>query len=203
MQSCMDVGRLRIVYVGSGDYFESRLGLSHHAATQSAASFFHSLPGGNHSSLLSRPAPILLDLDQDRDIGDDGKGASTSPFGHLKRDHSAANVVGGLGKQGEPRGVNHFATERQRREFLNEKYQTLRSLVPNPTKVLSIRWCCFFQYDAVDSSKKMVLILSFQCCRFFHYDLVDSSITKGVHPLNTMVLASFNMMLLILLMRWC
>ncbi|KAH7416508.1 hypothetical protein KP509_14G094900 [Ceratopteris richardii] len=38
------------------------------------------------------------------------------------------------GAKGEPRGINHFATERQRREYLNEKYQTLRSLVPNPSK---------------------------------------------------------------------
>ncbi|KAG0603882.1 hypothetical protein M758_10G127700 [Ceratodon purpureus] len=125
--------------VNTGEFFESRLGLSHGTlhhpnlgASQTAANFFHSLPrgdltGNNNSSnsLLSRQAPILLDLDQDRDDAD-GK-ASTSPFGLKRGDHS-------LGKGGEPRGVNHFATERQRREFLNEKYQTLRSLVPNPTK---------------------------------------------------------------------
>ncbi|KAI5067549.1 hypothetical protein GOP47_0018077 [Adiantum capillus-veneris] len=29
---------------------------------------------------------------------------------------------------------HHFLTERQRREYLNEKYQVLRSLIPNPTK---------------------------------------------------------------------
>jgi hypothetical protein len=53
---------------------------------------------------------------------------------------AAAAAAGGCGSSkgagaGEPRGINHFATERQRREYLNEKYQTLRSLVPNPTKV--------------------------------------------------------------------
>lgn len=48
----------------------------------------------------------------------------TSPLFDFKRDNA----------KGEPRGINHFATERQRREYLNEKYQTLRSLVPNPTK---------------------------------------------------------------------
>lgn len=130
--------------VNTGEFFESRLGLSHGTlhhpgnlgATQTAASFFHSLPRGDltgnntsSNSLLSRQAPILLDLDPDRD-DQDGK-ASTSPFGLKRGDHS----LGSLGKGGEPRGVNHFATERQRREFLNEKYQTLRSLVPNPTKV--------------------------------------------------------------------
>ncbi|KAG9454375.1 hypothetical protein H6P81_007279 [Aristolochia fimbriata] len=36
--------------------------------------------------------------------------------------------------RGEARGANHFATERQRREQLNEKYKALKSLVPNPTK---------------------------------------------------------------------
>nr|XP_010918188.1 transcription factor EAT1-like [Elaeis guineensis] len=39
--------------------------------------------------------------------------------------------MGGLGK-GEVKP--NFATERQRREQLNEKYKALRSLVPNPTK---------------------------------------------------------------------
>ncbi|CAN6461294.1 unnamed protein product [Victoria cruziana] len=39
----------------------------------------------------------------------------------------------GMGK-GEGRGNHHFATEKQRRESLNEKYKALRSLVPNPTK---------------------------------------------------------------------
>lgn len=130
--------------VNTGEFFESRLGLSHgtlhhpnlSATLTAASSFFHSFPradltGNNASSnsFLSRQAPILLDFDQDRDDAD-GK-ASTSPFA-LKR---GDNSIGALGKGGESRGVNHFATERQRREFLNEKYQTLRSLVPNPTKV--------------------------------------------------------------------
>ncbi|THU48786.1 hypothetical protein C4D60_Mb06t02680 [Musa balbisiana] len=39
--------------------------------------------------------------------------------------------MGGLGK-GE--GKTSFATERQRREQLNEKYKALRLLIPNPTK---------------------------------------------------------------------
>ncbi|XP_059636027.1 transcription factor bHLH91-like [Cornus florida] len=32
-------------------------------------------------------------------------------------------------------GTKHFATERQRRDHLNQKYKALRSLVPNPTKI--------------------------------------------------------------------
>ncbi|KAK9144174.1 hypothetical protein Sjap_004077 [Stephania japonica] len=42
---------------------------------------------------------------------------------------------GGVGRGGvELRGANHFATERQRREQLNAKFQALKQLVPNPTK---------------------------------------------------------------------
>ncbi|KAM0934076.1 putative transcription factor bHLH family [Dioscorea sansibarensis] len=37
-----------------------------------------------------------------------------------------------IGNKGEVKG--NFATERQRREQLNEKYKALKSLVPNPTK---------------------------------------------------------------------
>lgn len=122
--------------LNTGDFHDGR-GLSHlsslhsqqmHTSPQSAGSFFHTLPRSDTQagSNSTRQAPILVDLEQERDELD-GK-TSTSPFGS-KRD----NVVA-VGK-GEPRGVNHFATERQRREFLNEKYQTLRSLVPNPTKV--------------------------------------------------------------------
>ncbi len=38
----------------------------------------------------------------------------------------------GRAKDGE---TKHFATERHRRQHLNEKYKALRNLVPNPTKV--------------------------------------------------------------------
>ena len=40
----------------------------------------------------------------------------------------------GKGRNGE---TKHFATERQRRQHLNDKYKALRSLVPNPTKVFT------------------------------------------------------------------
>jgi hypothetical protein len=90
----------------------------------SSQSFFHNLSRRDVPEAVKQPG--LVDLNQEReDLS--GKNLATS-FG-AKREHGAAS-----GK-GEPRGVNHFATERQRREFLNEKYHTLRSLVPNPTKV--------------------------------------------------------------------
>ncbi|OAE24187.1 hypothetical protein AXG93_2752s2030 [Marchantia polymorpha subsp. ruderalis] len=44
------------------------------------------------------------------------------------------SASGRLTNEAEQKPLHHFATERQRREHLNEKYQTLRSLVPNPTK---------------------------------------------------------------------
>ncbi|CAM6094463.1 unnamed protein product [Calypogeia fissa] len=93
-------------------------------------------------------APSIIDLDQARDNCNEdnisGHGAanssaaaakfSSSLFESAKRSGSEGNLLLS-GKGGsEPRGINHFATERQRREYLNEKYQTLRSLVPNPSK---------------------------------------------------------------------
>lgn len=40
---------------------------------------------------------------------------------------------------GRGRGKANFATERQRREQLNEKYKALKTLFPNPTKVIYIK----------------------------------------------------------------
>lgn len=40
-----------------------------------------------------------------------------------------------IGEGRDGKGTKHFATERQRRVQLNDKYRALRSLVPNPTKV--------------------------------------------------------------------
>lgn len=104
--------------------------LNHHFQFNSSQRYnFHNLSRRAASSEATRQAgaPILVDLDQEREDLSIPKNLASN-FG-AKRDHGAAS-----GK-GEPRGVNHFATERQRREFLNEKYHTLRSLVPNPTKV--------------------------------------------------------------------
>ncbi|VFQ75857.1 unnamed protein product [Cuscuta campestris] len=42
--------------------------------------------------------------------------------------------LNGLGKNREGKGTKHFATERQRRVHLNDKYEALKRLVPNPTK---------------------------------------------------------------------
>lgn len=50
---------------------------------------------------------------------------------HLNKE-DLASPTSGQAKKGLP--TSHFLTERQRREFLNEKYQALRSLIPSPTK---------------------------------------------------------------------
>lgn len=42
-----------------------------------------------------------------------------------------------MGKGREGKLTKDFATERQRRKDLNDKYKALRSLVPNPTKVFA------------------------------------------------------------------
>ncbi|XP_024536074.1 transcription factor bHLH91-like [Selaginella moellendorffii] len=74
---------------------------------------------------IMRP-PGLLDY-EDRDNSAGHEERRLFPSLIEKRDFTFA-------KGAESRGINHFATERQRREYLNEKYQTLRSLVPNPSK---------------------------------------------------------------------
>jgi hypothetical protein len=119
----------------------------HTASPQSSTSFFHGLPrpvtdtlqagsaSNNSAQVLTRQAAgaqLLVDLEQEK-LDEEGKLAA-SPFGS-KRDGSSTAAGLAKGSSDQVRGVNHFATERQRREFLNEKYQTLRSLVPNPSKV--------------------------------------------------------------------
>lgn len=109
--------------------------LNHQYSFQNSSSsqryFGHNLSRQDIVATERHGAAILVDLDgqESRDELNNAKSLAAN-FGN-KREHG--------GKTGEPRGVNHFATERQRREFLNEKYHTLRSLVPNPTKVRRVQ----------------------------------------------------------------
>lgn len=96
---------------------------------------FHSLPQHNYTLPGSRGGSYLGGVD-DRD----GDGGVFQEGDGRQFDNSVLDFrreMPGLGK-GEARGTNHFATERQRRNQLNEKYKALRSLVPNPTKVLTL-----------------------------------------------------------------
>ncbi|KAH7316355.1 hypothetical protein KP509_21G089700 [Ceratopteris richardii] len=58
-----------------------------------------------------------------------GPRRASSAFMHEKTAHTSVQA-----HTNKAIPANHFLTERQRREFLNEKYQVLRSLIPNPTK---------------------------------------------------------------------
>ncbi|XP_057872397.1 transcription factor EAT1 isoform X1 [Cryptomeria japonica] len=84
----------------------------------------HTLP---HNFQLNPPKPYLGLDEKEAALQEAEAGRQfTNSILELKRDMSLS--------KGEARGSNHFATERQRREYLNEKYQSLRTLVPNPTK---------------------------------------------------------------------
>ena len=70
---------------------------------------------------------------------DDGEGIGGGDDHRQKFDNGVLNFTrGGMGCIGKGRGgkgAKPFATEKQRREHLNDKYHALKSLVPNPTKV--------------------------------------------------------------------
>ena len=55
------------------------------------------------------------------------------------RDMNGITVEGGDGRNETPK---HYATERQRRVHLNDKYLALRCLIPNPTKVTISHYVC-------------------------------------------------------------
>ncbi|XXG75512.1 hypothetical protein AAC387_Pa08g0066 [Persea americana] len=92
---------------------------------------FHSLPLHDYSLQGPRGGPYLGGVD-DRD----GNGGVFQEGDGRQFDNSLLDFrreMPGLGK-GEARGTNQFATERQRREQLSEKFKALGSLVPNPAK---------------------------------------------------------------------
>lgn len=67
----------------------------------------------------------------DHDNGDNG-------FLEFSRDISLAAAGRGKGRDKTGKTTKHFATERERRVHLNDKYQALRAMVPSPTKVHSL-----------------------------------------------------------------
>ncbi|KAF9626760.1 hypothetical protein IFM89_039040 [Coptis chinensis] len=94
---------------------------------------FHSLPH-NYGLPCSRGGPSFFGGMDEREAGNgsvyqDGEGRQL--FDNSVLDFSN---MSGLGKRSEGKGTNHFATERQRREQLNDKYKSLRLLVPHPSK---------------------------------------------------------------------
>nr|GMD59460.1 transcription factor bHLH91-like [Ipomoea batatas] len=94
---------------------------------------FHSLPQGGYGGFgASRSGSLFGEVDE-REVNGafyqtvDGRDFENGVF-ELTGD---MNV---LAKNRDGKGTKHFATERQRRVHLNDKYEALKKLVPNPSK---------------------------------------------------------------------
>ncbi|GLT92837.1 hypothetical protein SLE2022_106520 [Rubroshorea leprosula] len=87
-----------------------------------------SLPHGYTLPTTSRGSGSLFDDEREPSSGvyNDGENGILE----FSRDMAMA----GFGKDKEAGKTKHFATERERRLQLNDKYTALRSMVPNPTK---------------------------------------------------------------------
>lgn len=94
---------------------------------------FQSLPRGYSLPTSSRNGSLFGGGDEIEGNGivyQDGDGSQLDN-GVLEFNRGTACV----GKGREGKGTKHFATEKQRRDQLNDKYKLLRSLIPSPTKV--------------------------------------------------------------------
>ncbi|KAK4254617.1 hypothetical protein QN277_009973 [Acacia crassicarpa] len=94
---------------------------------------FQSLPRGYSLPTSSRNGSLFGGGDEIEGNGivyQDGDGSQLDN-GVLEFDRGTARV----GKGRQAKGTKHFATEKQRREQLNGKYNVLRSLIPSPTKM--------------------------------------------------------------------
>lgn len=93
---------------------------------------FQSLPHGYGVAAASSRGSLFPEGEMEREgnggVYEDGGDGS----GVLEFSREMADCIG-KGRDGKM--TKHFATERQRRVQLNDKYKSLRSLVPNPTKV--------------------------------------------------------------------
>eukprot|EP01018_Ginkgo_biloba_P005133 Gb_19452 [translate_table: standard] len=128
---------------------------------------FHSLPRN-----YQLPSKSYFGIDDKEAALQEAEGRQfTNSILDFKRDISLS--------KGEIRGTNHFATERQRREYLNEKYQTLRTLVPNPTK----HAVASASFDVESFISCIVLMI----CGLFHYSIMTPC---AVHS-STCLLMSF------------
>nr|AJP06244.1 bHLH1 [Pinus tabuliformis] len=112
--------------------------LQHHSQLKT---LFHMNAFSHPSYQLSSPNPLFsrfhLEFDSSAETAahmqQELGGEDQRQFGNSLMDFKREVSLLKAGDHG--RGANHFATERQRREYLNDRYQILRSLIPNPTKV--------------------------------------------------------------------
>ncbi|KAI3676790.1 hypothetical protein L1987_86403 [Smallanthus sonchifolius] len=83
----------------------------------------HSLPNGYS---LNGGGLILGEMDMERDHQLYHEGDGILKFGR--------EISGIVGKGRDGKDTKHFATEKHRRQQLNDKFDALKNLVPNPTK---------------------------------------------------------------------
>ncbi|XP_022958755.1 transcription factor bHLH91-like [Cucurbita moschata] len=95
---------------------------------------FHSLPHGYGLPAASSrgrggslfPEGEIMEREGTAGVYEDGDGSGVLEF--------SRDMADCIGKGRDGKMTKHFATERQRRVQLNDKYKALRSLVPSPTK---------------------------------------------------------------------
>lgn len=114
---------------------------------------FHSLPHGygmpaassrGRGGSLFPEGSEIVEREGTAGVYEDGDGSGVLEF--------SRDMADCIGKRRDGKMTKHFATERQRRVQLNDKYKALRSLVPIPTKVSLLHfwtesnlhyYCCF------------------------------------------------------------
>ncbi|KAK4416137.1 Transcription factor [Sesamum alatum] len=96
---------------------------------------FHSLPHGGYTLGAPRNGTLFGGVDErDVNVGLYQNGDGRSFDHHNGVFEFTAGEIDCIGKNRDGKDTKHFATERHRRVLLNDKYQALRKLVPNPTK---------------------------------------------------------------------
>ncbi|XP_019192633.1 PREDICTED: transcription factor bHLH91-like [Ipomoea nil] len=95
---------------------------------------FHSLPQGGYGFGASRSSGSLFGEVDEREVN----GAFYQTVDGCRDFENGVFELTGdmnvLAKNRDGKGTKHFATERQRRVHLNDKYEALKKLVPNPSK---------------------------------------------------------------------
>ncbi|OAY44881.1 transcription factor bHLH91 [Manihot esculenta] len=99
---------------------------------------FQSLPSHGYSLSGSRGSSLFGGGGDDHVEGSGGGGLYQDGDGEQQFDNGVLEFTWDMACMGKGRKsgkiTKHFATERQRRQHLTDKYQALKDLVPNPTK---------------------------------------------------------------------